>query len=230
MTATPPMPMTCDAFDALLPDLLEGTLDVVARQATELHREQCARCAGLLGDLQELRGEAARLPALTPSHDLWSGISARIETPAIAFDSRVARRWWQMPSRLAAAAAVLITVTAGVTWTLASRQNAEPLVTTVAVPVELAAATGPPALRVAAAYDRQIDELRTLLAGRPGTLDTATARIVAANLRVIDDAIARVRFALDSAPANRSLTRQLARAYEMKLNTLRQIAAMPTTE
>jgi hypothetical protein len=230
MTVTPHTPMTCDEFDALLPDLLEGTLDVVAREAAESHAEGCTRCRGLLGDLQELRGEASRLPVLAPSRDLWDGISARIETPAIELNGRTARRWWQRPSGLAAAAVVLITVTAGVTWTLASRHDAEPLVSTVFVPVQLAAAPGTPAFDVAGAYDRQIAELRTLLASRPGTLDTATARIVALNLGVIDDAIARVRFALDSAPANLSLTQQLARAYEMKLNMLRQAAAMPTTE
>ncbi len=230
MTATPDNPMTCDEFDALLPGLIEGTLDVVARQAAEAHAEHCARCRELASDLQELRSKAARLPALSPSRDLWDGIAARIETPAIAIRGRAARRWWQVPSRLGAAAAVLIMATAGVTWTLVARRSAELPVSTVAVPAEPAVATVTPAVNVAAAYDRQIAELRAVLAGRRNTLDAATARIVATNLRVIDDAIARVGIALDSAPANLSLSQQLARAYDMKLNTLRQIAAMPTTE
>ena len=230
MTAIPEHPMTCDEFDALLPGLLEGTLDVVARQAAEAHAEDCGRCRELASDLQELRSEAARLPALAPSRDLWDGIAARIEAPAIAIGGHAPRRWWQVPSRLGAAAAVLIMATAGVTWTLVARKSAGPPVSIVAVPVEPAVATATPAVNVAAAYDRQIAELRAVLAGRRDTLDTATARIVATNLRVIDDAIARVTIALDSAPANLSLSQQLARAYDMKLNTLRQLAAMPTTE
>jgi hypothetical protein len=47
-------------------------------------------------------------------------------------------------------------------------------------------------------------------------------------MRSIDDAIARVRLAVDAAPSNALLAQQLARAYDMKLSTLRLIATMQT--
>ena len=91
-------PMTCDEFDVLLPDVLEETIDAGSRAAAEGHLATCARCRSLLNDLKELQSEAARLPALSPSHDLWGGISARIETPAIELrDRRGAPGWWQQP-------------------------------------------------------------------------------------------------------------------------------------
>jgi hypothetical protein len=72
----------------------------------------------LLADLDAIRHEAAALPLLEPSRDLWSGIEARIDAPVVALDEArqaravVRRRTWLRPSL---AAAALILVTAGVT-------------------------------------------------------------------------------------------------------------------
>jgi predicted anti-sigma-YlaC factor YlaD len=234
----PGTPLTCDEFDALLGDLLDGDLDSSAQGAANAHSAQCARCRGLVTDLSEIRDDAARLPVLGPSRDLWEGISARIETPAIGIAGAASRRGRLTMTQFAAAASILVAVTAGVTWTVANRDATEQ--TTIAAPFALepasdsgttlvqgAATSGETtAFRVAAAYDHEIAALRATLASRPRALDSATARVLATNLRIIDDAIARVRVALDSLPSNAMLSQQLARAYDMKLNTLRQIAAI----
>ena len=213
--------MTCDEFDVLLADLIEETLDLGSRAAAEAHLATCARCSSLLNDLKELQSEAARLPTLSPSHDLWNGISARIETPAISLGSRRgAQHWWQQPQWLAAAASVLITLTAGTTWMVSQHVHAAAPAPSSLLPA--------PSEQVAAAYSADIAKLASLVSTHPPAVDSATARVLASSMRSIDSAIARVRTALDAAPANALLARQLAHAYDMKLNTLRLIASMPT--
>ena len=217
-------PYTCDDFDASLAALLEDELDSAARAATEAHAAECARCAGLLSDLNDIRADAARLPVLKPSRDLWDGIASRIEPPVIELPRSGVLHAWQRPSRLAAAAVLLIAATATVTWTVA-RESAAPEPDVAALAALSDDAT--PATRLVAAYDPEIAELRAILAERGPALDSATARVLEENLRIIDDAIARSRAALDETPANAFLARQLARAYDQKLHTLRRIASMP---
>jgi hypothetical protein len=217
-------PFTCDDFDASLAALLEDELDSVARVAAEAHAAECVRCAGLLADLNEIRADAAQLPVLKPSRDLWDGIASRIEPPVMELPQPGVLHAWQRPSRLAAAAVLLIAATATVTWTVA-RQGAESAGDVPTLAADADDAT--PATRLVAAYDPEIAELRAMLAERGPSLDTATVRVLEENLRIIDDAIARSRAALDVMPANAFLARQLARAYDQKLHTLRRIASMP---
>ena len=70
--------MTCEAFDAALPDYLEETLDDGARAVVRKHLSECVRCASLVRDLEKIRKDAAALPDLVPSRDLWQGIESRI--------------------------------------------------------------------------------------------------------------------------------------------------------
>jgi hypothetical protein len=128
-----------------------------------------------------------------------------------------------------AAAALLVAVTAGTTWQIATRGTAD-----VTVPVDMAAepmtaaATVTSVARVTGAYDQEIAELRAILEQSTLELDDATVRVVAENLRVIDDAIAAARSALAADPASALLSQQLAGAYDMKLDLLRRLAAMST--
>jgi hypothetical protein len=114
--------MTCDQLDERLSDWLENDVDLVTRTTLERHVAACARCTALVADLALIRREAASLPELVPSRDLWPEIEARIQAPVISLEqARVApaashrgsmrRAWW-----LGAAAAALVAVTAGVTY------------------------------------------------------------------------------------------------------------------
>jgi anti-sigma factor RsiW len=109
--------MNCDRFDEALSEYLEESLNENDRAAMERHLKQCVRCAGLVRDLDTIRAEAAALPDLVPSRDLWAGIEARIAAPVLPFATRE-----QKSSRLApwmaAAAAALIVSTAGITYVL----------------------------------------------------------------------------------------------------------------
>ena len=111
------MPLDCDGFAAKLADYLEGDAPDAVRAAVEAHAAECAACGELLADLRSIRHDAAALPALTPSRDLWEGIAQRIDARVIPLErpARIvvpSRRSWARP---AIAAAALVVVTAGIT-------------------------------------------------------------------------------------------------------------------
>ena len=116
--------MTCEAFDAELPDYLEGTLDDSMRAPVEMHLRECVRCAGLVRDLENIQRDASALPDLVPTRDLWEGIEARIAAPVIPLAARPERRKSFAPAWMGIAAAALIVSTAGITYTLTERSLA----------------------------------------------------------------------------------------------------------
>jgi hypothetical protein len=139
--------MTCDAFDATLPDFLEGTLDDRGRAAVEAHLSECVRCAGLLRDIDNIRKGAAALPDLAPTRDLWAGIEARIAAPVIPLTAPARHQRRTSPAWMAIAAAALVISSAGVTYTLTARslRPSEPAAIAQLPPVtatERAGATG----------------------------------------------------------------------------------------
>ena len=128
---TPTMHLDCDGFADALADYLEGDASDGVRSAVEAHARSCAACQQLLTDIDGIRVEAAALPQLTPSRDLWNGIAERIDARVSPLEAaRIARdipkhRVWLRP---AAAAAALVIVTAGITHVLtrASLTNSTP--------------------------------------------------------------------------------------------------------
>ncbi len=114
--------MTCDEVDGMLLEYLEETLDSTSRASVDQHVASCVRCIAIMRDIGAIRTEAARLPDLAPSRDLWKGISERIEPSVLPLSapSRPAapRRWIPLAS---AAAAALVIGTAGVTYLATSR-------------------------------------------------------------------------------------------------------------
>src|SRR6266550_4636237 len=113
--------MTCEAFDAALPDYLEGTLEDSRRASVEEHLGECVRCASLLRDIENISKEAAAMPNLVPSRDLWQGIEARIAAPVIPLAARPERQRRFAPAWMGVAAAALIVSTAGITYVLTAR-------------------------------------------------------------------------------------------------------------
>lgn len=113
--------MTCEAFDAALPDYLEGTLAEPHRTAVSKHLSECVRCTGLVRDLEKIQREAAALPDLVPSRDLWQGIEARIAAPVLPLSARPERQRRLTPKWMGIAAAALVMSTAGITYMLTAR-------------------------------------------------------------------------------------------------------------
>ena len=110
--------MTCEQFEARLPEYMEGDLTGDAREAFERHAGSCAHCRLILEELKAIVASAGALGPIEPLRDLWSGIDARIGTRVVPLGSRRT-----MPvARTLAAAVILMAVTAGVTWQLARRE------------------------------------------------------------------------------------------------------------
>jgi hypothetical protein len=109
--------ITCERFNEHLADFLERAVSEPTRAAMESHAVGCEDCGPLLGDLRRLRIDAANLPELVPSRDLWSGIAGRIEAPVFSLpgSGAVRARRWTNPLVLGLAAAGLVAITATVT-------------------------------------------------------------------------------------------------------------------
>jgi hypothetical protein len=178
--------MTCDGFTAKLAEYLDGDLPETGRAAMNEHAASCAECGALLSELDSLRVEAAALPLLEPSRDLWAGIAERIDARVLPLDAprtaRVAamRRTWRHP---AVAAAALVLVTAGVThvWTRNSLEtqasSTVAQITANPVVVEPARASGEsPAERMNTIRDRMAAATQAATAGSGAEPDRTTPR------------------------------------------------------
>lgn len=247
--------MDCSTFEASLADFLDGGLDERTYAACEQHRAGCATCHALVSDLDAIVSTAQSLPLPMPSHDLWSGIEARLETPVLPLDAARDRRAPVVPPtmvwrRLAVAAVALVTVSAGVTWTLARR---EPTVAVIAqrapsdntpagatitdadvaanapaatTSAALASSTSGPTFAIDTLYGREIAMLRTAADASLGLLDSTTVDVVQRNLDIIDNAIRESREALAADPNSGFLLEQLDRAYERKVDLLRRLVLL----
>lgn len=137
--------MNCEQFADTLPDFLERDVNEAMRASLEAHAASCAECGSLLSDLRKLRVDAANLPELTPSRDLWSGIAKRIETPVVEIvpgggtvkrwsgaaversnDGTTERRRRLGPMWMGLAAAGLVAITATATYHLTPRSITVP--------------------------------------------------------------------------------------------------------
>jgi hypothetical protein len=102
--------MSCELFNDRLMAYFEYETDEQTRVAMERHAVTCGDCGPLLADLRKLRIDAANLPGLVPSRDLWSGIAERIEAPVVAIGATVSHhdvrsagtRRWMSRSMIAA--------------------------------------------------------------------------------------------------------------------------------
>ena len=240
--------MTCEEFQAILPDYLEGNaLGAAARVVAGAHRRDCADCAALVTDLQIIVRNAGELPVRTPSRDLWSGIENRIESPVVSLTARITSEHatadldtaTPMPQatiwsarRVAVAASLLVAVTAGTTYWAVARTLATPATvatteratgSTRSTPV-IAAANRPTAEQT---FDREIAVLHNIVRDRRADLDSTTIVVIEKNLHLIDQAIAECKVALARNPASAFLADRLNHAYDSKLQVLRDVAKMP---
>jgi hypothetical protein len=248
--------MNCDQFADTLADFLEREVPEGTRAAMESHALGCVDCGPLLADLRKLRVDAANLSELTPSRDLWAGVAERIETPVVSIGQR-ARGPVGLPRSVwfGLAAAGLVAITATVTHQVTKRTLVVPAPTQVAVapaatPIATLSSpktdstpvsrpTGPQASRPAGqlvsnkptaeqTYSTEISRLHKILDGRKNYLDSATVAVLEKNLKIIDNAIAQCRLALQKDPASTYLNESLNDALDNKVQLLRAAAGMPT--
>jgi hypothetical protein len=138
----------CGKFEELLAGYLERDLSDEGVALVEAHARECAACGSVLADIRAISAQAAALPLITPTRDMWRGIEQRISAPVISLQGRPNQNWKfaSRHARTAAAAAALIITTAGITYLATSRSNdragTDRVVAQVAPPVVVPAPAG----------------------------------------------------------------------------------------
>lgn len=130
--------MTCEKLEAVLPDYFEEDLGDEAKAAADAHLKTCGSCAAIVADIDGITREASTLPVMRPARDLWSGIEERISAPVISLGKPAQQNIRRFGSPwMAAAAAVLVVTTAGITYVATTRINeARPVQTTSAASIK----------------------------------------------------------------------------------------------
>ncbi len=172
--------MTCASVDELLLDILEGDVSAETSAAVEEHVSECARCAALLRDIRDVRESAAALPDLAPSADLWKGISSRIEAPVVALGGRKQTRF-AAPAWIAAAAALLIAASSGITYwaTARSIKPAAPLRSVASAPAAVVGKTETSSVDVAPSEASEpVNNVRAAAPSGRHSSESTSARLV----------------------------------------------------
>ncbi|HSJ06453.1 MAG TPA: zf-HC2 domain-containing protein [Longimicrobiales bacterium] len=226
-----------------LSEYLDGDLASEEARALEEHLVGCDACTATMAELRAVMARVSELSDAEPARDLWAGIAAGIAeaspadvrvipfrgSPAGGRAGRTRRgAGWRlsftMPG-LAAAAIVLVTLSAGAMWWLSGAGS--PSETAVGAIVQTSntpsadarlVGAGPPSDR----YTADTAELEAALAAARDQLDPVTVEVIERSLESIDQAIADARAALDADPDNPFLTRQLDNTMQRRLDVLRR--------
>jgi len=216
-----------DQWMERLSEYLDDELPDQDRMALEVHLESCNDCSVILADLKRVVDRARSIDPQYPRQDLWPDIARRIgATPARV---RPVRRQWSFSlPQLAAAAAVLMTLSGGAVWVMRPQGTVSPTGSVATAPISpvVTPASVVASRNAAQSYAAAVADLERVLAGNRGQLDSTTIRVIEQNLAVIDRAIAQAQSALSADPANLYLNTHLAETMRRKLDLLRQAATL----
>lgn len=201
-----------------LNDFADGSLDADTQREVAQHVATCSACSGEITRLRELRAALSDLPReIRPDRDLRADIWRRVEAEQVV-------PLWRQRARLAAAAVLLIAVTAVVTRAIV--QDAPQRADAGRDGVSFVSRN---ATAVERQYTREVEELEMLLRKSRSTLAPETVRILEENLAIINRAIGEAQAALADDPNSGMLVDLLRSAYERKLELLRQAARSSAT-
>jgi len=221
--------MSCDRFQKMLDDYVDGALDSDATRATEAHLDRCPRCRGIEQELRSLLEAAEDLPrGIAPERDLLPGIREAVgmtkQTMPSALPSKAAPSW----SRWVGLAASLFLLSAAVITFLRLGGPAEPI-PVAATSGGVVAANFESADPYRAAEDDYIEATRQLLAvieERRDHLSPETLAVLEKNLAIIDRAIAEVHAALEAEPGDTGSELVLTGMYQQKIELLRRVSRL----
>lgn len=225
---------------ATLNDLLDGELDDRRGGEVRAHLDVCLDCRREWAALEETVAGLRELPrAARVPEGLWEDVRARMAeapgapTPVLSFPGAPPRRTRRTVTlswiQLAAAAAVVAFLSAGLAW-MASQPGGS--TSTAAVPD--ARAEGPAASVRAAGlgargYEDAVRELELLVDRGRDVLTPETLATLEESLATVDAALAEVRTALAEDPGSELLHRMLVSHQTARLRVLRQAAAAIAT-
>ncbi|MCD4749840.1 MAG: hypothetical protein K8R59_10750 [Thermoanaerobaculales bacterium] len=210
----------CEYIRQLLDEVIDEYLSADRIAEIDHHLEQCRPCRDQLQALREIRKAASRLPGeLDPPRDLWPGINAHLHQRPTS-----GRR----THRLAWAAALVLAATASLLWDGHHR----PATPTHAVSQtrSYGAATAhhetTSLAEVRASYRNARTELLNVIDSRRSGLAPETLEVITKNMVLIDNAIFEIESALEAAPGEERLDRQLLMAYNQQIELLRWAARL----
>ena len=199
-----------------LNEYLDTTLDRAASAEVERHLEGCDECRRVVDGLRRVKEGAAALPrSAEPPRDLWPEIRDSLPGQVASFERRLPGHW--LRPLMALAAVFLLGM---VTVLLLQDQGAD-------------VATGPRISGVALnaveeEYRTATDELLEALDVRREDLSPDTLRVVDENLRIIDEAIGRLRTAIEADPDRAGSGHRMIALYGRKVDLLQQAVHLPT--
>ena len=221
--------MSCEQYQSLIGDLVDGTLDGAPRHELEAHLATCEACTHLAEDLLVVRRAARGLPLMELPPTAWARVSASVEADRAAH--RTPGRLQRLVVPLAAAAVLLAAVAVTVTW----RRDPQPArpAPTATRPIDHATATSAELLGSVEAEFRQAEQhLETAVAGLEvlardrQALDPRMAADLQKNLLVIDQAIGESRAALKTQPMSTQAQDSLFEAFRSKIVLLQDTISL----
>lgn len=216
----------CDRMLSRIDEFIDGDLSEPDAASVRSHLEECPSCRAEHEGAVALQIAARSLPrSVEPTHDLWPGINRRIA------DRRIVRGEFEGPSKsrsrhvwMAAAAAAILIFSVSLAYRAGLERGRPQTAQTQQVESSyVQAAYSDPGTGLELARN----QLRSSLAERQNELSPETWSVVMENLEVIDNAIARIEFALADNPNDGRLNRQLAMAYRQQINLLQRANRLP---
>lgn len=216
-----------------LSDYLNDDLPQASRLELEAHLSGCGECRGVLEDLRAVVARAGDLEDSPPESDLWAGLAQAIKAAPQEDDQvidlstrragstpvEVDRRVKLTVLQLVAASVVMMMASGALAWSLRpvaqGSASAGELQPAVVLPASLA---DRPNL---SGYTQEVAQLEALISEHRDELTPNTVRILEKNLAIIDRAIEESSEALATDPGNEYLLEHLGRAFERKVDYLR---------
>jgi hypothetical protein len=220
--------MSCQDYEALIGDYVDGDMDEAERASFESHLSTCASCQAVVADFSVIRSASLSLEPQVPPGQLWHRISTAIEAePKPFFGVGGARGGWETAWRAFAPVAAMTILVASLTWTAGQL---------VRVPGERPApgmAATPEPVSILAEYQAAEQDLTATIEGLEriastdaSPLDMETADVLKANLTVLDGAIGESREALKKEPENDVAQQSLFDALRSKVALLQDTIAL----
>lgn len=233
--------------DDELSDLHDGLLTPAERAGLEAHLVECTVCEDRSAALGELLDQLHGVPrAIAPPEEVWTSVRSRIQelpvaaaTPdvvpldarrpaaPVADESIVGHRGRVMPRwLLAAAAMLLVVVSAALAMRLIRRPSASPadlVATSIASEASLARFA-----ELEAAYLRAAADLVDALERERRSIPPDVAERARQSLLVIDEAVQETRAALANDPDNTALAELTLAAHRRKLEFLQRVRQWST--
>lgn len=226
--------MSCEQFEPLIGELVDGTLDGGPRHTLETHLATCPTCARLVEELLVVRRAARNLSPLTPPPQAQARVAAAIARERGTAEAPAS--WRRVVLPLAAAAVLVLAVAAGI-WLLRQPAPAAPAATTAtatapaavdpatATPAELLGSVEAELQQTERHLERAVAGLEALARDRQ-SLDPQVASEVQKNMLVIDQAIGESRAALKNDPLSAEAQDSLFEAFRAKIALLQDTVSL----